>query len=109
MFLPLTTSDSSRQRFTTSSKTCFIVVRSFILQELLFNSRNCKATICTNAGWNPKSASCTPGLLFLSFLFLFFWGGPWDAVGRLPLGTPSLTRAYGPLNINYVIESLGNF
>lgn len=102
-------SDSSRQRFTTSSKTCFIVVRSFILEDLLFNSRYCKATMCTNATWSPERASCTPGLLFLSFLFLFFWGGPWDAVGRLRLRTPSLRRAYGPLDINDVIESLGKF
>lgn len=54
MFLPLTTPDSSRQRFTPSWKAWCFVLCSFTLQDLLFKSRNCKATMCSNLRRSPK-------------------------------------------------------
>lgn len=102
MFLPLTTPDSSRQRFTPSSKAWCFVLCSFTLQDLLFKSRNCKATMCSNSSRSPKGeAVWMPGLLFLFFLSF--------GVGFGVLWARFLTRAYGPLNINDGINLWVNF
>lgn len=101
MRLPLINRDSLRQRFIPPSKASFMPF-SFTLPNLLFKSRNCKATICSNFSWSEKESQLSPRII-VSFLSPFFWYGHWDALARLR--TQSLARAYSPLNINVITPS----
>lgn len=93
--------DSLRQRFIPPSKASFMPF-SFTLPNLLFKSRNCKATICSNFIWSEKESQLSPRII-VSFLSPFFWYGHWNALARLR--TQSLARAYSPLNINVITPS----
>ena len=83
--LPSPIPDSSRQRFTLSSKPSFMLY-NFTLQDLLFKSRNFKATVCCNSSWRPKGEPVVPQDYSLFLLFIFFWG---VGIGMLWPGTAS--------------------